>query len=124
MGRRETQREEDKAYSLLGIFDVYIATAYGEGYRNALRRLLDEKRQIEKCMQDLCVSDPRDDKKHIEETKGGLLTNSYCWVLENPSFQQWRSIQQNALLWVKGDPGKGKTMLLCGIINELERAEA
>ncbi|EHK42229.1 hypothetical protein TRIATDRAFT_186084, partial [Trichoderma atroviride IMI 206040] len=24
------------------------------------------------------------------------------------------------LLWVKGDPGKGKTMLLCGIINELK----
>ncbi|KAF1938340.1 hypothetical protein EJ02DRAFT_354742, partial [Clathrospora elynae] len=23
------------------------------------------------------------------------------------------------LLWVKGDPGKGKTMLLCGIINKL-----
>jgi Ni2+-binding GTPase involved in maturation of urease and hydrogenase len=25
------------------------------------------------------------------------------------------------LLLVKGDPGKGKTMLLCGIINELEK---
>jgi hypothetical protein len=24
-------------------------------------------------------------------------------------------------LWVKGDPGKGKTMLLCGLINELQR---
>jgi Ni2+-binding GTPase involved in maturation of urease and hydrogenase len=23
-------------------------------------------------------------------------------------------------LWVKGDPGKGKTMLLCGLINELQ----
>ncbi|KAL2196961.1 hypothetical protein P885DRAFT_23029, partial [Corynascus similis CBS 632.67] len=28
------------------------------------------------------------------------------------------------LLWIKGDPGKGKTMLLCGIINELKSASA
>ena len=26
------------------------------------------------------------------------------------------------MLWIKGDPGKGKTMLLCGIINELEKS--
>lgn len=26
------------------------------------------------------------------------------------------------MLWVKRDPGKGKSMLLCGITNELERA--
>ncbi|CAP71745.1 uncharacterized protein PODANS_6_6970, partial [Podospora anserina S mat+] len=29
---------------------------------------------------------------------------------------------ESRLLWIKGDPGKGKTMLLCGIIKELERA--
>jgi NACHT domain len=23
------------------------------------------------------------------------------------------------VLWIKGDPGKGKTMLLCGIIDEM-----
>jgi hypothetical protein len=27
-------------------------------------------------------------------------------------------------LWIKGDPGKGKTMLLCGIINELNNSVA
>jgi protocatechuate 3,4-dioxygenase beta subunit len=26
------------------------------------------------------------------------------------------------LLWIKGDPGKGKTMLLCGIINKLNNS--
>ncbi|KAK3369572.1 hypothetical protein B0T24DRAFT_499432, partial [Lasiosphaeria ovina] len=30
---------------------------------------------------------------------------------------------ESRLLWIKGDPGKDKTMLLCGI-NELERAIA
>jgi hypothetical protein len=39
---RKTKREEDKAYSLLGIFNVYISPLYGEGKKNAFRRLRDE----------------------------------------------------------------------------------
>jgi hypothetical protein len=121
---RNTAHEEDKAYSLLGIFDVHIAAAYGEGHGNALRRLLEEYKEVEKCIRDLCITNPHDDKQRIEETKGGLLEESYRWILENSDFEHWRSTQQNALLWIKGDPGKGKTMLLCGAINELEKMEA
>jgi hypothetical protein len=36
---RETKREEDKAYSLLGIFDLSMPVIYGEGKENAFRRL-------------------------------------------------------------------------------------
>ncbi|KAH0439644.1 nacht and wd domain protein [Colletotrichum camelliae] len=68
---------------------------------------------------DLRITDPRDDKDRIEHTKGGLLRDSYWWILENPDFQEWRNDSEKRLLWVKGDPGKGKTMLLCGLINEL-----
>jgi len=39
---RQTKREEDKAYSLLGIFDVYMPFIYGESTGNALRRLRKE----------------------------------------------------------------------------------
>jgi hypothetical protein len=39
---RQTTREEDKAYSLLGIFDVYMPLIYGEGRDNALARLREE----------------------------------------------------------------------------------
>jgi hypothetical protein len=70
----------------------------------------------------LRITDPRDDKSRIEETKGGLLQDAYCWILGNTSFQQWRHNANSQLLWVKGSPGKGKTMLLCGIINELQEA--
>jgi len=73
-----------------------------------------------KCLADLRLTDPRDDKKRIEETKGGLLKDSYRWVLDNLDFQQWRDKPQSRILWVKADPGKGKTMLLCGIIDELQ----
>jgi len=44
--------------------------------------------------------------------------------LENYDFKQWRNDQQSHLLWIKGDPGKGKTMLLCGIVNELKKSIA
>src|SRR5690606_25049966 len=60
----------------------------------------------------------------IQQTKGGLLEDSYRWILENQSFKSWREDHQSRLLWVKGDPGKGRTMLLCGIIDELEKSTA
>ncbi|KAF9479675.1 hypothetical protein BDN70DRAFT_806684, partial [Pholiota conissans] len=39
---REVTREEDMAYSLMGIFNVSISIAYGEGAERAFRRLLEE----------------------------------------------------------------------------------
>jgi hypothetical protein len=39
---RQTMREEDKAYSLFGIFDIQIPLLYGEGRDKALKRLLKE----------------------------------------------------------------------------------
>ena len=135
---RQTTRKEDKAYSLLGIFDVFMPLIYGEGRDNAFKRLWEEidkpskgrlqqqaivqaMKEDQECIQHLRLTDPRDDKKRIEETKGGLLEDSYHWILEHSDFQQWRNGQQGQLLWIKGDPGKGKTMLLCGIINELKK---
>jgi archaellum biogenesis ATPase FlaH len=121
-GDRETKREEDAWYSMSGIFDVEIAPAYSEGAASAFGRLMDEIRTQEKCVQDVRHTDPRDDKKRIEDMKGGLLVDSYRWVLDNTTFQQWQQDPHGRLLWIKGDPGKGKTMLLCGIINELQKA--
>ena len=36
---RQTTREEDMAYSLLGIFEVYMPLIYSEGRANAVGRL-------------------------------------------------------------------------------------
>lgn len=38
--KRTTKREEDGAYSLLGIFDVHMPLIYGEGREKAMSRLL------------------------------------------------------------------------------------
>ncbi|EXJ53302.1 uncharacterized protein A1O5_13463 [Cladophialophora psammophila CBS 110553] len=120
MQHRRTTVAEDKAYALLGIFGVEMNLRYGEGYPSASKRLEEKIGQLNSCLRDLRITDPRHDKQRIEETKGGLLDGVYRWILENPDFQKWRDNKEDRLLWIKGDPGKGKTMLLCGIINELE----
>jgi hypothetical protein len=44
---RQTRREEDEIYSLLGLLDVQLPLIYGEGRKNALRRLHRELRESE-----------------------------------------------------------------------------
>jgi hypothetical protein len=117
---RTTKIPADRAYSLMGILGVSLSPIEGESLSEAIKRIEDEVDKQNKCFQDLCASNPRDDKKRIEETKGGLLAGAYRWVLANNTFQQWLQEAESRLLWVKGDPGKGKTMLLCGIIDELQ----
>ncbi|KAK3616559.1 hypothetical protein LTR22_027025 [Elasticomyces elasticus] len=120
MTARETTLAEDKAYSMAGMFGVYLAPVYGEEFAQAHKRLLELVRKRDYCVRDLRLSNPYDDKKRIEHTKGGLLVDAYNWILDHPQYVQWRHSGQPRILWIKGDPGKGKTMLLCGIINELE----
>ena len=71
---------------------------YGEGEENAfkrLRRSVQMVREDYECIQHLRLTDPRDDRKRIEETKGGLLEDSYHWIVEHSDFQQWRNDQQS-----------------------------
>ncbi|KAF3213719.1 hypothetical protein TWF106_009378 [Orbilia oligospora] len=74
--------------------------------------------QDKKCLADLRVTNPIDDKARITQTKGNLLKGSYLWILEHEDFKAWGR-NETQLLWITGDPGKGKTMLLCGLIEEL-----
>ncbi|KAF2202261.1 WD40 repeat-like protein [Delitschia confertaspora ATCC 74209] len=76
------------------------------------------------CIKSLRLTDPRHDKMRIEDIKGGILEDSYQWILDSAYFRQWQDHKQSRLLWITGDPGKGKTMLLCGIINELQKSKA
>ncbi|KAK6717066.1 hypothetical protein SNK05_000269 [Fusarium graminearum] len=92
-----------------------------------VRRLIrdQQEREIEKdnkeCRQHLKQTDPSLDKERILDTKGNLLRESYGWVIDHPQFQDWKTNVHHRRLWIRGDAGKGKTMLLCGIIEELEK---
>lgn len=75
------------------------------------------------CLRDLYITSPQNDKIRIEQTKGGLLLDAYVWILQNDAYKQWIEDPNTCLLWIRGDPGKGKTMLLCGIIDQLQESE-
>ncbi|PCD36342.1 hypothetical protein FGRA07_08226 [Fusarium graminearum] len=73
-----------------------------------------------RCLLDLRMTDPKLDKARIVQAKGGLREESYCWIFENEDFKQWKDTESDSrFLWIKGNPGKGKTMLLAGIIDKL-----
>ncbi|KAL4767096.1 NACHT domain-containing protein [Aspergillus nidulans var. acristatus] len=95
----------------------------GQNHGNITAQFSQSKTSLNRaCLRDLRTTSPHDDKDRIEKTNGGLLKVSYCWILDNQQFKQWQHNQGSRVLWIRGDPGKGKTMLLCGIVDELTRS--
>ncbi|KHO11514.1 NAD(P)-binding domain protein [Metarhizium robertsii ARSEF 23] len=118
IGMVKFKGRDDRAYQSVREDIEELVDQAATGTRGASTNIAREDRE---CIQHLRLTDPRDDKKRIEKTKGGLLESLCRWIFDNNAFQQWRDDQQSRVLWIKGDPGKGKTMLLCGIINELQK---
>ncbi|KAM0471298.1 hypothetical protein ACHAPX_009481 [Trichoderma viride] len=85
-----------------------------------LERRRERTKEEDECLRDMHVTDPSLDKERIENTNGGLLKDSYIWILSNAEFIRWQNSHSGEILWIKGDPGKGKTMLVCGLIDELK----
>jgi hypothetical protein len=80
---RETTREEDRAYSLMGIFDVHMPILYGEGLERAFERL-----QIEIMTkspdQSIFAWKLRADGDRANATDGfGLLAASPSWFRDS-----------------------------------------
>ncbi|KAI0446743.1 beta transducin-like protein HET-D2Y [Xylaria telfairii] len=82
--------------------------------------ITNQPKQEDDLLRHLGRTNPRLDKDRIEATKGPLLEDVYRWIFEHHDYQEWMKDPGSALLWVKGGPGKGKTMLLCGLIDQLE----
>jgi NACHT domain len=100
--------------------DIYQALQDQASLQRELRTG-DEDKQ---CIRDLRLIDPRDDIVNIEKRKDPLFKDSYRWILdckEYKGFTAWTDGNKHRLLWIKGDAGKGKTMLLIGIIRELSQ---
>lgn len=60
-----------------------VLTKYNKGIPSDER----QEAKDERCLAELCATDPCNDKKRIQQTKGGLLEDSYRWILENQSFK-------------------------------------
>jgi WD40 repeat protein len=119
--KRETKRQEDMAYCLLGIFDISMSLRYGEGDK-AFSRFKQNIEEPLKSLNDLQATDPGLDMERIQDSKDPLLKDCYEWILKDPILQEWQDGDTSPLLWIKGDPGKGKTMLMIALVRELSNS--
>lgn len=71
------------------------------------------------CLHALFVTNPLDDMEKILDTKDKYLEGTCSWILDDSTYKEWLHDEQSHILWVHGDPGKGKTMLAISQINEL-----
>ncbi|KAM0362807.1 hypothetical protein ACHAPK_011494 [Fusarium culmorum] len=70
-------------------------------------------------LNELLPINPQNDKAQTEREKGGLFKDVYKWFLGTDYFSHWRDAKEGCLLWIVGYPCTGKTLMLCGLINEL-----
>jgi hypothetical protein len=81
------------------------------------------------CLSHLRLINPLDDMSRIENEKETLIDDTFKWIFDEDEFIQFTNwtdpaLPQRRLLWIKGDAGTGKTMLLIGIIRELSSQSA
>ncbi|KAH7029639.1 uncharacterized protein B0I36DRAFT_228809, partial [Microdochium trichocladiopsis] len=48
----------------------------------------------------------------------------FDWILENDQLKHWQQSKDARLLWIRGEAGKGKTMLIIGLVNQLARSKS
>jgi uncharacterized protein YdaU (DUF1376 family) len=135
---RQTTREEDGAYCLLGIFSIHMPLIYGEGKANAIKRL---KKEIQESSEDTAgaVMNGTKTRSQSQEEKLGKIcswlsapdpstnyhkahkqrqANTGLWLLESQKFAMWKA-DAASRLWLYGIPGCGKTILSSTIIGTL-----
>ncbi|EGX90100.1 ankyrin 2,3/unc44, putative [Cordyceps militaris CM01] len=51
------------------------------------------------------------------------LPGTGSWLIASPEYQQWLTSQDHGLLWIKGIPGSGKSVMAAKIVSELTTSE-
>ncbi|TVY71375.1 Vegetative incompatibility protein HET-E-1 [Lachnellula suecica] len=113
---RQTKREEDKAYSLLGIFDIHIPLIYGEGTKSAFERLQEQIDRNSRSVQDTillnslpyAIDAPFNSyrRQHeslcLADTRVNLLNQIYSWADRG---------DDRLIFWLNGLAGTGKSTI-------------
>ncbi|CZR64901.1 related to vegetatible incompatibility protein HET-E-1 [Phialocephala subalpina] len=111
---RQTTREEDKAYSLLGIFDIQMPLLYGEGRKKAFKRLLEEidkPLKEEKIVLDKLRSvDNAAFDSHDEEHNARCYRGTRVELLRQ--IDTWASDRSSeCIFWLNGIAGTSKSII-------------
>lgn len=76
------------------------------------------------CLSLLRLTNPRDDRNEILGRKDKLLKDSCLWICNDPGYLRWRDSDESQVLWLHGDPGKGKTMIMMALTDEIPKMAA
>ncbi|KAH6967459.1 hypothetical protein EDB82DRAFT_518548 [Fusarium venenatum] len=79
-----------------------------------LKKWRDEEKD-EKCRTVISKTIPFFTKASLLKQKGGLVPECCDWLFTSEKFQKWKNEPESRVMWISGDAGKGKTMLLCAI---------
>ncbi|EXU96522.1 NACHT domain protein [Metarhizium robertsii] len=66
------------------------------------------------------VPDPQIQLERMKMDKGGLNMECSGWLFHSDQFQTFIDKPEQQIFWITGDAGKGKTMLLCDVIERLK----
>ncbi|KAK0631285.1 hypothetical protein B0T14DRAFT_501427 [Immersiella caudata] len=126
IGERQTTHEEDRAYSLFGLFDVHMPLLYGEGETKAFRRLGEEiargeghiisRRDKENKILGRLNTSPYQDRKDVNPDR---VPGTCEWFVSHPRFREWQGSQSSRILWVSADPGCGKSVLAKHLVDSV-----
>ena len=130
---RETTREEDWSYCLLGIFDVFIPLIYGEGKKHAVWRLkkaINEVPHRQGQLQDTASKQGQEKIKWLQKLytcpyrdrknrNPAHVKGTCAWFLGHPLFHSWQQGSGASLLWVSADPGCGKSVLVRCLVDSV-----
>jgi len=125
--RKSTSQNLEAAKALESkIEDIAIRlTAQMQGLQTGLQVIFDagalEDDANNQSLRAWRLTDPRDDRKRIENDKDPLLEGSCAWIFNDPAFTRWWDDDDCRVLWIHGDPGKGKTLMTMAIIDEISR---
>ncbi|KAF2729268.1 HET-domain-containing protein, partial [Polyplosphaeria fusca] len=125
ISNRQTTREEDLAYSMLGIVGVSMLPIYGEGKDRALGRL---RREIREASGESMPTLNEEQKKGLLESlrfeqidaRQMTIKNAHAktckWLLKDRQYLDWldesKLGEHHGFLWIKGKAGAGKSTLM------------
>lgn len=114
---RSTQREEDSAYSLLGIFGIFMTPIYGEQKEDAMKRLIRAVKAVEdEAKKNLLLSLRFDQMTSRRANIKDAHRKTCQWLLNQPEYAHWLNLDRmgdhRGLLWIKGNPGAGKSTIM------------
>ncbi|KAJ2903894.1 ankyrin repeat protein [Zalerion maritima] len=76
---------------------------------------------FEKCMRDIFVTDPNEDRDRLLSAKGPIAEGTCAWIEESDAYKNWLETESSGLLWISGGPGMGKTMLSIHLSQHIEK---